>query len=82
MSEVTDRPVCGRDVALLRAVAAGRCELLSGSLPVLWVDGRVFCDTGAALRLLQAGLLAVPTPGAGRAPARLTPAGRAEFDRG
>ena len=41
----------GRDAALLRAVADGRCELEPGSLPVLYVDGRVCCDTAAARRL-------------------------------
>ncbi|MGI8816992.1 MAG: hypothetical protein ACR2G2_17380 [Pseudonocardia sp.] len=48
----------GRDAALLRAVANGRCELEPGPLPLLYVDGWVCCDTGAAHRLVRAGLVA------------------------
>jgi hypothetical protein len=46
---------------------------------VLLVDGRVFCDTAAARRLLDAGLLERPGIGAGRWPARLTAAGEGEL---
>ena len=67
----------GRDAALLRAVANGRCELEQGPMPVLYVDGRIFCDTAAAHRLVLAGLVAAPEPS--RVPARLTDAGRAEL---
>jgi hypothetical protein len=70
-----------RDVALLRAAADGRCELEPGPVPVLYVDGRVFCDTVAALRLVRVGLLAAPESAAGRVVARLTEAGRAELAR-
>jgi hypothetical protein len=71
----------GRDAALLRAVADGRCELESGSMPLLYVDGQVFCDTSAGQRLLRAGLVAAPGPAEARARecARLTEAGRAEL---
>jgi hypothetical protein len=65
----------GRDLAVLRAVAAGRCELSGRNSPVLTVDGRCFCDQLAAPRLTLAGLI---TPaGEHRAPATLTLAGRA-----
>jgi hypothetical protein len=69
----------GRDAALLRAVADGRCELEPGSLPVLYVDGRVCCDTAAARRLVSAGLVAEPAPKRSRTRAQLTAAGRAEL---
>lgn len=69
----------GRDAALLRAVARGRCELEPGPMPVLYVDGRIFCDTTAGLRLVLAGLVAAPEREARRVPARLTEAGRAEL---
>ena len=64
-----------RDVALLRAIAAGRCELSGRNAPVLTVDGRCFCDQLAALRLTLAGLIA--PAGERWAPAALTHAGRA-----
>jgi hypothetical protein len=69
----------GRDAALLRAVANGRCELEPGPMPVLYVDGRIFCDTAAAQRLVLAGLVAAPEHEPLRVPARLTDAGRAEL---
>lgn len=69
----------GRDAALLKAVADGRCELERGSMPVLYVDGRVCCDTGAAQRLVRAGLVAAPDAAPSRGPARLTDAGRMEL---
>lgn len=65
----------GRDRALLRAVAAGRCELDAEPFPVLLVDGVTCADLLAGDRLLGAGLLVAP--GIGRAPAALTPAGQA-----
>jgi hypothetical protein len=69
-----------RDAALLRAVAGGRCELEPGPMPVLYVDGRIFCDTSAAQRLVRAGLVAAPERDPRRVPARLTDAGRAELE--
>jgi hypothetical protein len=68
-----------RDVALLTAVAQDRCEIVHGSLPVLFVDGRLSCDASAARRLIAAGLLQRPGLGTGRWPARLTEAGQAEL---
>jgi hypothetical protein len=62
----------GRDRAVLRAVAAGRCEIPAGSLGALTVDGLSFSDQFAGLRLAAAGLIAA---GVGRV--RLTPSGQA-----
>lgn len=59
-----------RDRAVLRAVAAGRCTLATGS--ALLVDGRFCADQFAGLRLSGAGLIAGATGAAA-----LTPAGRA-----
>lgn len=67
--------VCGHDRAVLRAVAAGRCQLRAGCEPQLVVDGLCCADSGAARRLIAAGLLLAPTAGLERA--RLTSAGRA-----
>jgi hypothetical protein len=67
--------VCGRDRAVLRAVAAGRCQLRAGCEPQLIVDGLSCADSAAARRLIAAGLLAPPTVTTERA--RLTDAGRA-----
>jgi hypothetical protein len=68
-----------RDIALLHAVADQRCEIVHGSQPVLFVDGRLCCDADAGRRLVSAGLLAQPGPADGRWPARLTEAGAAEL---
>jgi hypothetical protein len=70
-----------RDIALLHAVADQPCEIVHGSQPVLFVDGRLCCDADAGRRLVSAGLLAQPGPAAGRWPARLTEAGAAEVAR-
>ncbi|GAA5169930.1 hypothetical protein GCM10023321_66270 [Pseudonocardia eucalypti] len=70
-----------RDLALLTAVANERCEIVPGSQPVMFVDGRRFCDADAARRLVRAGLVAQPGLGSGRWPARLTDAGAAELAR-
>ena len=61
-----------RDRAVLRAVAAGRCEIPAGSSGALIVDGLCFSDQFAGRRLTTAGLIAAS---AGRA--RLTPSGQA-----
>jgi hypothetical protein len=68
----------GRDRALLRAVAAGRCDIAPSGIPDLRVDGRWFCDQPRAHALLAAGLLAR----AGGTTLLLTPAGRAALDDG
>jgi hypothetical protein len=74
----------GRDRALLRAVAAGRCDIAPIGVPDLRVDGRWFCDQPRAHALLAAGLLARAGSGARGAPAaaQLTRAGRAALDGG
>jgi hypothetical protein len=74
MSGEESSEICGRDRAVLRAVAAGRCELRVGCEPVLVVDGVRCADSGVAQRLIAAGLVAKP---AGTVVAQLTPAGRA-----
>jgi hypothetical protein len=65
-----------RDLALLRAVAAGQCELINSCGPILIIDGRRCCDQLAARRLTDAGLIELP-PGHLQTPARLTAIGRA-----
>lgn len=66
-----------RDLAMLRAIAVGQCELVDDCGPVLIVDGYRCCDQLAARRLADAGLIDPPVSGARRTPARLTAAGRA-----
>jgi hypothetical protein len=61
-----------RDRAVLRAVAAGRCEIPAGAGGALIVDGLCFSDQFTGRRLTAAGLI---TAGAG--PARLTASGQA-----
>ena len=74
MSEEEPLQICGRDRAVLRAVAAGRCELSPGCEPVLIVDGVRCADSGVAKRLIASGLVVKPV---NSAVAQLTPAGRA-----
>ena len=62
-----------RDRAVLRAVAAGRCEIPAGSGGALVVDGLCFSDQFAGRRLSAAGLIAAGAAGL----ARLTPSGQA-----
>ena len=69
--------VNGRDRALLRAVAAGRCDVGGGPEPVLLIDGLGCADSAAAARLIAAGLIASADPGRALAAATLTDAGRA-----
>ena len=73
MSGEEPSEICGRDRAVLRAIAAGRCELWAGCEPVLVVDGMRCADSGVAKRLLAQGLVVKPI---GSAVAELTPAGR------
>jgi len=64
-----------RDRAVLRAVAAGRCQI-SGDIGVqLVIDGVCCCDQSVGTRLSRAGLIA--TDGSRPGLARLTPSGRA-----
>ena len=66
-----------RDRAILRAVAKGGAELLTGAEPDLFLDGRCCSDQSAAHRLARAGLIATAGPGApgSRVAARLTAVG-------
>jgi hypothetical protein len=73
MSGEEPSEICGRDRAVLRAVAAGRCELRAGCEPELVVDGVRCADSGVATRLIAAGFLVKPI---GSTIAQLTPAGR------
>jgi hypothetical protein len=67
----------GRDRALLRAVAAGRCDLVTATAPELRVDGLWYCDQARAHDLVVAGfLIALRATGRDRGPATLTAAGR------
>ena len=63
-----------RDLAVLRAVAAGRCQISETFGGNLVIDGRWFTDQFAGSRLTGAGLI-LPDPGGG--PVRLTGSGRA-----
>lgn len=67
--------VSGRDRAMLRAVAAGRCQMGAGCEPVLLVDGLGCADFSAGHRLVAAGLLAPPSREHPLGPAVLTDAG-------
>jgi len=64
--------VSKRDRAVLRAVAAGRCQVSGGCGTTLVIDGLCCADQFAGARLTGAGLIAVP--GSAGGPARLTPA--------
>jgi hypothetical protein len=64
-----------RDRAILRAVAAGRCQISGGACTALTIDGLSCCDQFVGARLTGAGLIAAPGPRP--EPARLTDSGRA-----
>jgi hypothetical protein len=65
-----------RHRAILRAVDAGRGEVLCGCAPDLLIDGR-FCDHVTTHELFRAGLIiAQPGPLGHRVAARVTDAGR------
>ena len=66
----------GRDRAVLRAVAAGRCRLGPGYAPELRIDGFVCADASIGHRLLAAGLICAGHPAHPLAQATLTEAGR------
>lgn len=72
IATATVTAINGRDRAVLRAVAAGRCEISGTAGHTLVIDGLCFADQFAGPRLTAAGLIAA---GAGRA--RLTPSGHA-----
>jgi hypothetical protein len=77
MNAITAIPLSQRDCAVLRAVAAGRCEISETFGGNLVIDGAWFTDQFAGPRLTQAGLI-ISDPLGG--PARLTASGRALFE--
>jgi hypothetical protein len=64
-----------RDLAVLRAVAASRCEMSMTCGGSLKVDGLCCCDQFVGARLARAGLIATAGPRPG--PARLALSGQA-----
>lgn len=74
MSTTTAAPLSIRDRAVLRAVAAGRCEISRDAGRALIVDGLSFADQFAGPRLTTAGLIAAA---ADSRHAQLTASGRA-----
>jgi hypothetical protein len=64
-----------RDRAVLRAVAAGRCEISAGVGAWLVIDGLACCDQLVGPRLTKAGLIECAANGARSGPARLTASG-------
>ena len=68
-----------RYIAILGAVAAGRCELSGGRAPDVFVDGLCCCDHSAAGLLIGLGLIcpAPPALGCHRVRARITELGLA-----
>jgi hypothetical protein len=74
-------PLTSRDRAILKAVAAGRAEIVYGAEPDMFLDGRCCCDQTAVHRLAHAGLIApLGLADIGqRVPATLTPAGTAQI---
>jgi hypothetical protein len=77
MTSVETITVSGRDRAVLRAVAAGRCQLGAGCEPVLLVDGLACTDSSAGRRLVAAGFIAPPERTRPLGPAVITQAGLA-----
>lgn len=69
----------GRELALLRAVAAGRAQMTVSCEPDLTIDGLNCCDQHAAHGLSHAGLICPGAVGVlgSRVPAALTSAGAA-----
>lgn len=76
MTTTTAPALSHRDRAVLRAVAAGRCEVSGDVGMSLVIDGLHCCDQFVGPRLAVAGLIAGPRPG----PAQLTASGRALLD--
>lgn len=74
MTAPTATPLSQRDRAVLRAVAAGRCEIAQTFGRNLVIDGMWFTDQFAGPRLTQAGLIIAGPQGG---PAQLTASGRA-----
>ncbi|MBA2310609.1 MAG: hypothetical protein H0W01_15255 [Pseudonocardiales bacterium] len=78
----TTTELTARHRALLRAVAAGRCELNGGRDPDLLVDGLCCCDQFSARQLLRAQLVTARIDDAadGPVPATLTAAGQSAIE--
>lgn len=75
---ITTTELSGRQRALLRAVAAGRCELSCSQVPDMFVDGLCCCDQLSARQLVRAQLVTTGDGFAGRrVAAALTAAGQA-----
>lgn len=72
-------PLNHRDRAVLRAVAAGRCQISGGAAASLTIDGLRCCDQMVGVRLTTAGLIAAAALQACSGPcaATLTASGRA-----
>jgi hypothetical protein len=70
----TATPLSYRDRSVLRAVAAGRCEIAGDTGGALVVDGRFLSDQFAGPRLAAAGLI---DAGSRQGTARLTASGEA-----
>jgi hypothetical protein len=66
-----------RECAVLRAVAAGRCEISGGVGAWLAVDGLGCCDQLIGASLIRAGLIEAVPAGTQAAPARITASGLA-----
>jgi hypothetical protein len=77
MNATTATPLSQRDRAVLRAVAAGRCEIAQTFGGNLIIDGMWFTDQLAGPRLANAGLIITGPLGG---PAQLTASGRALLD--
>ena len=75
MNTTSPQSLSHRDRAILRAVAAGRCQISGGACTALTVDGLSCCDQFIGARLAGAGLIAAPGPRP--EPARLTETGQA-----
>ncbi|MGI5130635.1 hypothetical protein ACQEVB_27780 [Pseudonocardia sp. CA-107938] len=74
-------PLTARDRAILAAVAAGGAELVWGSEPDLYLDGRCCSDQAAVHRLVRRGLIAPATACAvgHRVAATVTAAGQSQL---
>lgn len=80
MTTTSCTALCHRDKAVLRAVAAGRCETAADVGVLLVIDGVGCCDQLIGERLTKAGLIA--TNGSRPGPVRLTASGRAALEAG
>lgn len=75
--EIRTNELTCRELAILRAVAAGRVEVTCGCEPDLFIDGLTCCDQYTARVLIHHGLVVQARPSlvGDRVPARLTAAG-------